>query len=119
MEKDFSIHYAYYGWVYYLGEGIFKFYLVNLANFLILSVVTLSFSLRVEKLKNESKEILMASKFGDMSVQEIIEKNREKLEELQGIKRRAKCMRVVVYSWTAFISLLVIASYITIYLKKR
>ena len=84
-----SIQYAYYGWDYYLGEMIFKFSLTNLANFLILSVVTLSFSLKVEQLKNESKEILMAAKFGSVSVQEVIGQNRQKLDELEQTKAKA------------------------------
>ena len=114
-----SIQYTYYGWDYYLSEMIFKFFLTNLANFLILSVVTLSFFLKVEKLKNESKEILMASKFGNISVQEVIGHNRQKLDELEQTIAKAKCRRIKVYVWSVVTSLVVIASYLFMYFEKQ
>ena len=114
-----SIQYAYYGWDYYLSEMIFKFSLTNLANFLILSVVTLSFSLKVEQLKNESKEILMAAKFGNISVQEVIGQNRQKLDELEQTKAKAKSRRIKVYVWSLVTCLVVIASYLFMYFEKQ
>ena len=53
------MRYEYYGWIFYAGRLAFNFGQQGLANFLLLSVVTLSISLEIEKLMNESKQILM------------------------------------------------------------
>ena len=53
------MRYEYYGWIFYAGRLAFNFAQQGLANFLMLSVVTLSISLEIEKLMNESKQVLM------------------------------------------------------------
>ena len=51
------MRYEYYGWIFYAGRLAFNFAQQGLANFLLLSVVTLSIFLEIEKLMNESKQI--------------------------------------------------------------
>ena len=50
-----QVHYAYFGWIYYSSEMIFKIFHMGLANLLVLTVTSLSISLKVEKLSNEAK----------------------------------------------------------------
>ena len=50
-----SVRYEYYGWIYYSSRLFFSFAQQGLANFLLLTVITLSISLEIEKLMNESK----------------------------------------------------------------
>ena len=57
--QELSVAYEFYGWIYYLSESSFYFAQIGLANFLLLTVTTLSISLKVESLTSESKQILM------------------------------------------------------------
>jgi len=57
--ETFTPKYVYYGWVYYLSKTLFGLAQLFLANFLLLSICSLSVALKVDKITRESRAILL------------------------------------------------------------
>lgn len=121
VEQSFTAKYVYYGWIYYSSKAVFSLAQIGLANFLLLTVSTLSTALKVDKISRESRIILMEAGSAHNSnecIQDAIKQNKTKFDEIDLAQRRGRCKNKAVKAWAFFCSLVILTANLYSCIKK-